>query len=154
MIWLLAHWRIALAVVLALGTFGFGYRTGANGVQQDWDAERQRQVAATLVAVQQNQQAITNLEIKHAKVTADLEYLRAHPTVRVRLPKTTCPNLPIPTSGIPISAPSPERTSDPAQDALEEAQQGMESDAIEWAKSLNACQVVMDWAKSLNPEAK
>ena len=146
MIWL----RIILIAVLALGAFVTGYRTGANGVQRDWDAERHAQVAAHLAAVEQNQQTITDLEIKHAKVTADLEYLRAHPAGRVRLPpKTPCPSVPNPTSGVSIPAPSAERASDPAQDALGETQSGMESDANEWARALNACQVVMDWAKSL-----
>lgn len=145
MIWV----RIAMIAVLALGLFGSGYRIGSNGVQQDWDAERHAQVVAHLAAVEQNQQTITDLEIKHAKVTADLEYLRTHPTGRVRLPKTTCPDLPNPTGGSAIPTPGSERTSDPTQDALGDAQSGMESDAVEWARALNACQVVMDWAKSL-----
>lgn len=145
MIWL----RFTLIAALVLGLFGIGYKVGANGVQQDWDAERHAQVVEHLAAVQQNQQTITDLEIKHAKVTADLEYLRTHPTGRVRLPKTSCPNLPSPAGGVAIPAPGSERASDPTQDALGDAQSGMESDAIEWSRALNACQVVMDWAKSL-----
>jgi hypothetical protein len=127
---------------------------GRDEIQAKWDKEKAEQMAAHLQAAVANTELIADLEIKHAKVTKELERLRATPAVRVRLPKATCPDLPIPASGVAISITSPKRASDPAQDALGEAQQGMESDAIEWAKSLNACQVVMDWAKSLKPEAR
>ena len=148
--WILANWRLLLAAALALGTFGTGYKIGANGVQQDWDAERLALVTAHLAAVEQNQKIITDLEVKHAKSAADLEYLRAHPAGRVRLPpQAACPDIPIPTSGVAVSTPSHERASNPAQDALGEGQSGMESDAIEWARALNACQVVMNWADGL-----
>lgn len=149
MIWLLNNWKWLTAITLAVGIFFAGYSKGADSVKRDWQRERYEMVKAQLEAVEQNQRTITELEEKHAKATTDLDYLRAHPVGRVRLPKTTCPDLPSPPSGVAIPATSPERTSDAAQDALGEAQSGMESDAIEWARALNACQVVMDWAKSL-----
>lgn len=144
--WILANWRSLLAAALVLSTFGAGYKVGANGVQQDWDAEHHQQVVAQLAAVEQNQKTITELEAKYAKSAADLERLRATPADRVHLPKAACPDQPIPAGGSAIPAPGPERASNPAQDALGEAQSGMESDAIEWARALNACQVVMRWA--------
>lgn len=154
MLWGISKWRGILIAVLVLSTFAAGYKVGANGVQQDWDADRQVQVMAQLTAIEQNQQTITKLELKHAQATADLEYLRTHPAGRVRLPQATCASVPIPASGITIPITSPERASDAAQEALGEAQSNMESDAIEWSRALNACQVVMDWAKSFPESGK
>lgn len=148
--WLISQWRIVLFSGLALGAFATGYRIGVNGVQREWDAEHHQQVEARLASAEQNQKIITDLEVKHAQATADLEYLRAHPAGRVRLPPTaSCPDLPDTSGGSSVPVTSTERTSNQAQDALGEAQSGMESDATEWARALNACSVVMQWAKEL-----
>jgi hypothetical protein len=59
--------KLVTALALLAGLFGWGYRTGTSGTQDDWDAATARQVIAT-AAVEQ-----TNRAIESARLTQTLK---------------------------------------------------------------------------------
>lgn len=148
-------------LLVALGIFAAGAGVGVVGSNNHFHAilatEHIAQTQALLVeqtkatnALAANDAIKTKLGVEHAKAQADLDYLRAHPAGRVQLPRIPCAaamHQADTATGSAVPATSAERARDPAQDALGNAQQGMESDAVEWSSALNACRTVMDWAK-------
>jgi hypothetical protein len=93
-----------------------------------------------------NEALKTTLEVKHEQANDALNYLLDHPAQRVLLP-STCPGQAIAAGGSAVQAPGSQPAGDIAQSALDDFVKGMESDAAEYSRALNACQVVMTWAK-------
>lgn len=127
---------IAIAISYTL-VYAYGKEAGISW-QKDSDS---KDVAAASV---ENAKNISKLEEQHAQDTQALSDIAAHP-VRVRIP--SCPNQANPAGGGVLQTPSPERAADASQKSFDEFRQGLESDAIEWSAALNACSVVMQWAR-------
>ncbi len=109
-----------------------------------WEKKAADSVAA-------NETLKSTLEVQHAQANEALNVLLSHPADRVRLPASPCravlPQVVSPAgSAVPVTP--TERTSDPAQAAFDDAQAGMESDAIEWRNAIEACRPVMEWSKA------
>lgn len=144
------------AVALALSCYLYGRH--AQHTVDDLQLTKERLVWAQAVqkgqdevikATQDNDALKTKLEVQHAESSKALNDLRSHPAGRVLLP-TNCPassDQADSASGSAVSATATQRAGDTSQAALDEAQRGMEADSIEWADALNACAVVMGWAK-------
>jgi hypothetical protein len=90
----------------------------------------------------------TKLEVDHANSEAALNTLLSAPAAIVRVPHCASSSKVNTASGSSVPVASPERASDTSQSAFDSFRQGVESDAAEWSRALNACQVVMSWAKS------
>jgi hypothetical protein len=90
----------------------------------------------------------TKLEIDHANSEAALNALLSIPAPSVRVPTCASAGKVNASSGSAVQTSGPERASNEAQISFDQFRQGLESDAAEWSKALNACQSVMDWSKS------
>lgn len=114
-------------------------------------AAKQSQAAAEAVTkvVSANDALKTKLGEQHAQANKALNMLLDHPAGRVLLPATTCAssNQADPAIGSEIPTTGTERTVIEAQEALDRFRSSLEADAVEWSRALNACAVVMEWAK-------
>lgn len=150
-----------LALVLGLFASGYFYGRHAEGIKQKAiinkmelarAAEIQAAQAEIIKAQSANDALKTKLGVQHAQANNALNTLLDNPAGRVQLPSTCLPasasgeaHSP---SGSAVSTTSPERTADTAQEALDGFRRSLEADAAEWSRALNACAVVMDWAKN------
>ena len=148
--------RIGIVIVIFTAGFSGGIYASSNHFKaiisnMMLDAEKAARIASNAISakITENDELKTRLGVQHAAANDALNILLDHPAQRVRLP--VC--LPASTgdayssSGSAVQAATTERTDYPAQVALDEAIRGMESDAAEWSRALNACAVVMGWAK-------
>ena len=114
-------------------------------------AERKHQVDEQAIAqaegLEQRTQLIKQLEIQHDKTNDALNVLLDTEPVRVQVPVYRACAAAI-ASGGELPTPQPERASDPGQEAFDQFAAGLESDAIEWSKALNACSVMQVMATS------
>ena len=116
------------------------------------ESAQQAQIASdvALKATTDNDILKTKLGEQHAQSEAALNVLLNHPAERVLLPATCAAagNQTDTAGGSSVSTASTERTSDRNQAVFDDATKRLESKAAEWSRALNACQAVMDWAKS------
>lgn len=148
---LLSNWRTVAIAVLALSTFGFGYRTGANSVQQDWDKERHQRVVEHLAAVEQNQKTITELqENKHADIAVITGLLGDISDYRVRLRKAPRPgSLPPTSSGGEVQTCASGELLDKTESVLEADRRRSAEIMGDAERDLANRAVVVEWAKRL-----
>lgn len=149
-------WRLAILFIIASSGLVGGvalsrnhYRPLIADMKLKIAVEHQEAAQAVTKAVLDNDVLKSTLEVQHAQANEALNILLSHPAPRVQLPTTPCPanNQVAASSGIPVQAPAAERASDTAQAAFNDAQAGMESDAIEWRDAIEACRPVMEWVK-------
>lgn len=164
MAWLIANWRVVLAVVLAAGTFAAGYFKGSDAVKRDWEIDIHLRVKEQLAAAEKNQQLIVALEeTKNANLKTVDSLRRQLATVSVRVPTSPCVR-PDPASGSQNPTPgtgtlpaTPEKpvgeagqNVEPAvtvQAAFDTFEAGVKEDAAEADSLLESCRVVMDYLK-------
>lgn len=142
---------IGIILFFLAGLFGAEqYGDHARGVKDDLKAAQLKIAEDKLINDARNENDALNQELEktHEQANAALNVLLSAPAVSVRVPTCARSSKTYPASGSSVSVTSPERTSDETQSAFNDFRQGLESDAAEWSKALNACQVVMDWAKA------
>ena len=89
------------------------------------------------------------LELQEVRQNAEdaLNILLATPAPRVRIP--ICPSGESnPAGGSEVPTTGAKSTPDKIQRALDDFTRGLEIDAIEWSRTIEACRVVMNWAKA------
>lgn len=126
------------------------YGDHARGVKDDLATAKEHLAIAKVIQTQseENDALKTKLEVDHANSEAALNTLLSAPAPIVRVPHCASTGKVNSTPGSSVPATSPERAGDETQIAFDAFRQGLESDAAEWSRALNACKVVMDWAKA------
>ena len=126
------------------------YGDHARGTKDALKMAQQRDAEATAImnAQSENDTLKTQLGVQHEQANNALNVLLSMPAPRVRIPTCRQTGQAYTAPGSSVPATSPERTSDETQIAFDAFRQGLESDAAEWSRALNACQVVMEWTKA------
>lgn len=151
--------RLGFALAIAAGGFGAGIYAASNHykpiiARMNLDAEKAARIASEAVSAKlsENDLLKTKLGVQHAEATRALNILLDTPAQRVLIP-TACVPAAVSDSdsaaGVTVQAPATERADSEAQVALDRFTQGLESDAAEWSRALNACEVVMEWSKGI-----
>lgn len=148
------------AIIMATGIFGGGYFYGRHvqGINDDANMNAERLTWTWAVAegqkaendaIQANDALKTQLEVQHAQANDALNVLLSHPAGGVQLPANcaAASGETHATSGGAVQTASGERAFDPLQAALDDFTRGMEADAAEWSRAINACAVVIGWAR-------
>lgn len=147
-----------VGIVLALILSGYLYGRHVQGIKDDANIAQERLTwtqavadgqAAIASAVIANDALKTKLEVQHAQANHALNILLSHPAPGVQLPacvSSASSGQVDAASGSELQAAGSERAANSAQAAFDEAQRGMEADAAEWSRALNACAVVIEWA--------
>lgn len=145
---MLNYWKpMAFALLIAF-VAGIGYKAGANTVQQRWDADRAMLAEAKLAAVEQNQKAITNLQVIKNENLAQIDKLsRDNHALWLRLPKQVCGSASTASGGADTTPSDGELREDP-EIALNHFAAGLADEAARADKIVEQCRVVMEWAKS------
>lgn len=145
-----------LCLVLLAGTWWHGHRTGAAGVQAEWDADQARMTARLLAqeqaaraAEQQHAQALVAIDAQYQENErhAQLENNRLRAQLRTGTVRLSVPvvagscNLPSDdsASGLRDSSPRAELSAEAADDLV-----ALADDADAVVRQLTACQAVVD----------
>jgi len=157
------HYKLIGCAGLSLGVFASGYLYGAHTANDqnaaktaqerlNWGQAIQKAREAVSMASRTNDELKTKLGVQHANAEKALNILLANPGQRVLLPASAgCATGDLQTdsaSGVTVQASVAERTPDAHQKAFDDFTRGVEADAAEWSRALNACEVVMEWADS------
>jgi hypothetical protein len=137
--------------IIALLIAGASYGTWYNTKNHYLAIANQKQVEVDkliLKANTDNETLKTQLEEKKNESNKALDFLLNHPAPSVRVPTCTSTSQSSTSSGGPVPITGSQPASNSAQAAFDTFRQGLESDAAEWSRALNSCQVVMDWAKA------
>lgn len=132
---------------ILFGTYHYGrtvQKTKDDLVMEQLKNSLQAQVNEAQTA---NDTLKTQLGVQHEQANAALNVLLSAPAQRVRVPTCSQTGQANTAARSAVPATSTQRASDTAQSAFDGFRQGLESDAAEWSRALNACQVVMSWAK-------
>ena len=144
LVWLLS---VAMVFIVLFGAYHYG--KSVQGATDDLVAAKIRIAddKAILDKQTENDALKTRLGVQHAQSDNALNFLLDHPAQRMLLP-SACPGQDIAASGSSVQTPGTQSASDLYQSAFDDFTRGLESDAAEYSRALNACQVVMEWAKA------
>jgi hypothetical protein len=144
----LLYIKLAVAAALLAATSYGTYKVTSNqyiviAQQKQIDVDK-----VILKANSDNDTLKTKLEEQKNESNKALDFLLNQPAPSVRVPTCSSSGQSNTTNRGSVSTTGPQPTSNSAQGAFDTFRQGLESDAAEWSRALNACQVVMDWAKA------
>ena len=139
------NWRVVVALLIV--AFGSGWYV--NGLRHEQKAnELELAHNAELIAERaKNTTLTTNLQKERQNAEHALNTLLDRPAPRVRLP--VCPpGEASSASGITLPATTSERANHRSQEILDDATRRLDSKAAEWSSAIEACRVVMGWARN------
>lgn len=175
MSWLLENWKLVIGCALLgliafsvwrwhVNTFNEGVAKGKAEIQAIWDDEEAKEMRQLNDALVENETIKAKLAEDHQNANDALNFIIDHPPAgRVLLPQSKRaadrdPNSPAIGQGDTIQT---ERTTDPLRQPGADAQGSVEQsaldafieegrkDAAQWARELNSCHELQDWANGL-----